>query len=352
VALESQTKTPQSIESLESAAGQAAGKVAWTNPGNAFLLDDSGGAFANSSIRQFASSNKTEYLVWTDFGFSVDPFADFSGFTIRHGMIHAVTGVVWSTNSKFILNNLVIGNATMTSQQSPTGSFEETIHGGPTNKFAISKTLTELFDPTFGITVTGQAVTLTGTVQIRHYGTELTLWYETPDNAINTSLNTATRIGNARVRSTDNDGIRHLHFDCASNFNISNNENIFIQGNPISIYENNTGQKAIAVYDVSGSLDGDLSLSRNALVNEGFRLSFLENNNHRVLRAKTTASHSVEPSGSVVWMGIPLSTNAFGDIVAKKITGTISQTRKFSFGGVPLTAVFVDGIWAIAVSDI
>jgi len=347
--LQSQTKTA----SLLSTNSDNGGTIAWANPQNARSRD---GAFSNITL----SSTNSHELVWSDFGFSFDPFATLSGLEIVYGLIRVSDTVRAATvSSRYVIGSTSIGSLGMNYTSTAGGINAEVTEGSSTSNGDIVDGIAVLMNSDFGITTDLDGDSGFGSSVYRHYGLDLTVYYTDPviattsiDGVIDLIAPAPTRIGTNRIRTISVGGIRHFAFDSASGFTMRSSSNLVLGGMPLSVYENSSRDRAIAVYDVNGELDGPLSLSGSNLVYQGHRFSFLENSEHRVLRGLVSGEHSVSVSDYTVWQGVPISLNEFGDIICKKLTGTILETRRFSLGGVPLTAVLIGNDWAIAVSNI
>jgi len=340
--IQSQTKSPGQVE-------QNGGEVAWTNPNNTLVYPS---GYAGASVSSSASIDTTHYLVWTNFGFSFDPLATLEGIEIEYGLVNANTTASFTTSANIRLNGASTSSVSAASTTSPSGANLTNTVGG-IGSFKSGLTTADIFNPTFGFRHQCRHISGVSTVQFRHYGMELTVYYSLPSGNIATDSGSPVRIGNVPIRAiqSSSSGNYRPGFDIASNYNRLSSSKLLLGGVPISVYENESGSRAIAIYDVNGSLDGSLLLSNNNFVYQGTRFSFLENDNHRVMHATLGGAREISTTTFSVWQGIPVATNAFGDIVCKKLTGTVTQTRRFSLGGVPLTAVLVGDDWAIAVSN-
>tara|TARA_B100000614_G_scaffold262903_1_gene299856 strand:- start:23944 stop:24972 length:1029 start_codon:yes stop_codon:yes gene_type:complete len=342
MAIETQTRAPGQVT-------QSGGEVDWTNINNTLTYP---AGFAAGSINSSPSIDTTQYLVWTNFGFSFDPLSTLEGIEIEYGLVHANTTIAFSVSANIRLNDSSTSTVSTSSTASPSGTNVSKTAGG-VGSFLSGLSTKDIFNPTFGFRQQCRLVTGLGTVQFRHYGMEMTIYYSPPTGTVLSSSARPVRIGNSPIRAIQSSsGAYRPGFDVASNYNTRSSSKLLIGGVPISVYESSSGSRALAVYDVDGSLDGALSLSSNSFVYQGTRFSYLENGTHRVMHATLGGERSVDTTTYSIWQGIPIATNAFGDLVCKKLSGTVTQTRRFSLGGTPLTAVLVGDDWAIAVSDV
>jgi len=342
MAIESQTKAPGQVI-------QADGEVNWTNAENTLFYP---GGYAAGSVNSSPSIDTTQYLVWTNFGFSFDPLSTLEGIEIEYGLVNANTTIAFAISANIRLNGASTSTVATVSTTSISGANVTNTVGG-VGSYLTGLTTSDIFNSTFGFRQQCRHISGLGTVQFRHYGMEMTVYYSPPTGSVAANSGSPVRIGNTPIRAIQaSSGSYRPGLDAASNYNRLSSSKLLLGGVPISVYENDSGSRAVAVYDVSGSLDGSLSLSSNSFVYQGTRFSFLENDNHRVMHATLGGERDVSTTTFSMWQGVPIATNAFGDIVCKKLTGTVTQTRRFSLGGVPLTAVLIGDDWAIAVSDV
>lgn len=165
-------------------------------------------------------------------------------------------------------------------------------------------------------------------------------------------MNSLKRIGNEKVLLENIDKGDFLSISLASNYTIRSDSNFVLNGIPISMYEDESGNKAFSVYDISDGGFGIPEESDNTYVDFGLRFSYLEAGNDNIMRAKITAEAVVQSSDHTIWRGVQVSLSSSSEIICKKITGTISKTSYLYMGGVPLTAVQIGNDWAIAIGSV
>ena len=171
-----------------------------------------------------------------------------------------------------------------------------------------------------------------------------------------TSTNTNFRLGSAKasfVRSSTTENYR-LGIALSSGYDVVSTSVVSLSGNPISVYENDNEEKALAVYDIADSgIFSSLVISSKSYVYDGFRFSYIESGDNNIWNIVIGANDISIQSSFTVWKGVPIGLDSNDNWICSQKTGTVGEIRKIMFGGVPLTAIKVkeEDVWCLAFSD-
>lgn len=347
MAIVTQTRTAGTIAT-------GSGTFIWSNPGNARTLD---GSFAQTIS---SGSGNIEPFTWDDFGFTFDTSGTLQGIQITRGFVQSFNSAVsnYSLTIRNAANQVLSTNITAPPLQT-SGARSDASFGGSSDDLGVGSDgdyadISTINDAGFQVLQTGVVVS-GGTPVWRHYGLEMQIWVDVPDPPVVGPDNPGLAIvGNLRARTQIIAANNANYMVLAPSTALTQKSNIkfVLGGMPISMYEDGEGTLGFAVYDASGSFGGALTASETTYVYRGTKYALLESSEYRVFRAFLMDEAAVTASNTVVWQGSPVSLSSDGDIIVKKITGTVDEIRRFSLGGMPLAIVRIGTDWALVVSNI
>ena len=320
----------------------------WTNIDNA--IDITTASFAQS-VATFGTHISAEPVFWTGWTFpEIDPLWDLLSIEMRLDAGYAPSNLtftgstLWSNSS----GNIFTGSKPVAIALSPSGARVTNVTGPddwdiPDANFNWAS----FVDSSFIVQMTAAVVGSSGTGTLRMWGTRLKFLY---NDLSSTAALSKTGNGVTRILEKDEGFVSVIQL--ASGFSSRSSGNLVLSGVPITLYEDASGNRVPAVYDISEGWFDTPTASSDTYVRDGIRYSFLTAGDYNVFRAQIGAEQAMTPSSSTVWRGIPIGVSANGDLMGKKVTGGILDTRQIRFGGVPLTVVKVENDWALAIGSV